>query len=125
MSFNSFIFTHCVLLLSGIKFIVGWLGASQAVVADAVHSLSDMFTDFAVIFGIKYWSAPPDRDHPYGHQRIEAIVTLAIGLILVFVALGIGYNSIISIDHVHEQKTNWIAIIGPALSIFAKEILYQ
>ncbi len=113
------------LLLSGIKFIVGYLGASHAVIADAVHSLSDMFTDFAVILGIKYWSAPPDENHPYGHQRIEAIVTIAIGLILVFVAFGIGYNAIITIDKVHEHATTWIAIIGPVLSILIKEILYQ
>ena len=113
------------LILSGIKFIVGYLGASQAVVADAVHSLSDMFTDFAVILGIKYWSAPPDQDHPYGHKRIEAIVTIAIGLILIFVAFGIGYNAIVTIDKAHEHDTTWIAIIGPALSILLKEILYQ
>jgi len=58
------------LFLAVLKFTVGFLGNSQAVIADAVHSLSDMGTDLAVIFGVKYWSAPADEDHPYGHWRI-------------------------------------------------------
>jgi divalent metal cation (Fe/Co/Zn/Cd) transporter len=50
--------------LAALKFIVGFAGASQAVIADAVHSLSDMATDFSVILGVRYWTAPPDEDHP-------------------------------------------------------------
>ena len=89
------------LLLSAIKFVVGILGASQAVVADAVHSLSDMSTDFAVIFGVRYWSAPPDEEHPYGHGRIEALVTTFIGAALAAVALGIGYKALATLRDPH------------------------
>ncbi len=108
-----------------VKFIVGFLGASQAVIADAVHSLSDMFTDFAVILGVKFWSAPPDEDHPYGHQRIEALITIVIGLAIAIVALGLAYKSLFTISAINIKQTGWIAILGPALSIVFKEIMYR
>ena len=111
--------------LAVVKFIVGFLGASQAVIADAVHSLSDMFTDFAVILGVKFWSAPPDEDHPYGHRRIEALITIVIGLAIAIVALGLAYKSLFTISAIHIKQTGWIAILGPALSIVFKEIMYR
>ncbi|TFG90562.1 MAG: cation transporter, partial [Syntrophobacterales bacterium] len=111
--------------LAALKFIVGFLGASQAVIADAVHSLSDMVTDFSVVLGVRYWSAPPDEDHPYGHRKIEAIITVLIGAALVIVALGLGYKALSSIREVHIRQTAWIAITGPVLSIILKEILYR
>lgn len=111
--------------LAGIKFLVGFLGASQAVIADAVHSLSDMTTDIAVLLGVRFWSAPPDKEHPYGHQRIEALVTMAIGLALVSVAVGLVYNSLATIHDDHIQEIGWVAVVGPILSILGKEALYQ
>ena len=112
-------------ILAAIKFIVGILGHSQAVVADAVHSISDMVTDIAVLVGVKYWSAPPDKDHPYGHWRIETIITGFIGLGLAAVAVGIGYNAIETLkDHCIETP-KWIAIIGALVSIIVKELLYH
>ncbi|MBW2673380.1 MAG: cation transporter [Deltaproteobacteria bacterium] len=111
--------------LAALKFIVGFVGASQAVIADAVHSLSDTVTDILVILGVRYWSAPPDEDHPYGHRKIEAIITVSIGASLAIVALGLGYNALSTIRGVHIRQTAWIAIIGPVLSIILKEILYH
>ncbi|MCP5102396.1 MAG: cation transporter [bacterium] len=113
------------LALSALKFVVGYLGASQAVIADAVHSLSDTATDFAVIFGVKFWSAPPDENHPYGHRRIEAMVTIAIGLSLTAVAAGIVFKALTSMRGAHIGQTGWVAILGPLLSIFFKEILFR
>ncbi|MFC1850346.1 cation diffusion facilitator family transporter [candidate division CSSED10-310 bacterium] len=112
-------------MLSALKFVFGILGSSQAVIADAVHSLSDMSTDFAIIFGVKLWSAPADEDHPYGHKRIESIVTAAIGIFLVSVALGIGYNALITIRDHPTGRTTWIAFYGAFISIIAKEALYR
>jgi len=112
-------------LLAGVKFTVGLLGASQAVIADAVHSLSDMATDVSVILGVRYWSAPPDDDHPYGHRKIEAIITVLIGLALLSVALGLGYKALCTIAQPHVRKTTWIALTGPVLSIILKEIMYR
>ena len=112
-------------VLSAIKFVVGYIGGSHAVIADAVHSLSDLATDFAVIVGVRFWSAPPDQDHHYGHYRIEALITALIGIILGFVAIGIGYSSVVTIKEFHFGKTAWIAVIGPLASIFIKEVLYH
>jgi cation diffusion facilitator family transporter len=113
------------LILAALKFLVGALGKSQAVIADAVHSLSDMVTDFAVLFGVKFWTAPPDEDHPYGHRRIESIITTAIGIGLVVVAVGISYNALISIRKTHLGQAGWVALTGPALSVVLKEMLFR
>ncbi|MDZ7859658.1 MAG: cation diffusion facilitator family transporter [Candidatus Krumholzibacteriota bacterium] len=113
------------LFLAFIKFLFGFIGASHAVIADAVHSISDLSTDLAVLLGVKYWSAPPDKNHPYGHRRIETLITLAIGIILAFIAVGLGYNSLTSVREIHREQTSWIAVIGPLLSIVFKEILYR
>ncbi len=112
-------------LLATVKFIVGFIGSSQAVIADAVHSLSDMATDFAVIFGVKFWSAPPDENHPYGHHRIEALVTTAIGLSLALVAVFLAYNAITNLRIKDPVQTGVIAVWGPILSIILKEWLYR
>lgn len=113
------------LFLAALKFTVGFLGFSQAVIADAVHSLSDMATDLAVILGVKFWSAPADEDHPYGHGRIETIVTTVIGLSLVMVAFGIGYNALTTIRDADLRQPGWIALVGVVLSIVLKEGLYH
>ncbi len=113
------------LLLSGIKLALGLVAASQALVADAVHSLSDISTDLAVLVGVRFWSAPPDKDHPYGHQRIEALVTVAIGLSLAVVAIGIGYNALVSIGGEPGAQPGWLALVGALLSIVFKEALYR
>jgi cation diffusion facilitator family transporter len=113
------------LILAGVKFLAGFLGSSQAVIADAVHTLSDTTTDIAVLAGSLFWAAPPDKEHPYGHLRIEALVTVVIGLVLVSVAAGLAYTSIASIHSGHSGGTGIVAAIGPALSIVCKELLYR
>ena len=82
------------LFLTFLKAAGGILFRSQALLADAVHSLSDLATDLAVIFGVKYWSAPPDETHPYGHGRIETLVSAFIGLALVVVAVGLTCDAV-------------------------------
>ena len=114
------------LLLSGAKFALGILGHSQAVVADAVHSLSDMLTDVLVLFGIKIWSAPADEQHPYGHQRIETIVTLLISFLLALVAFEIGWGAIQRLGSGPSSQPPLVfAVLGPLVSIIAKEILFR
>jgi cation diffusion facilitator family transporter len=113
------------LLLSITKFALGILGNSQAVIADAVHSLSDMATDFAILFGVKYWSAPADEDHPYGHHRIETLITLVIGIALVLISSGLFYNAIKTVRIIDLKQPKWIAIIGPLVSLIIKEILFR
>lgn len=111
--------------LSMLKFFAGWLGHSQAVIADAFHSLSDLVTDFAVLLGLRFWSAPPDENHPYGHQRIETLVTTIIGVLLFAVGIGIGYNALATVRDSHVQPPGRIAMIGAFVSIVFKEVLYR
>lgn len=108
-----------------LKFIVGSLGRSQAVVADAVHSLSDLGTDFAILLGVKYWTAPADGDHPYGHRRIEALITTLIGVILAGAAIQICLDAMQSIREPHLSAPGWIALIGPLISIILKEGIFR
>ena len=113
------------ILISGLKLTVGIIGASQAVVADAVHSISDIVTDVAVLVGVKYWSPPPDEGHPYGHRRIEAIVTVGIGAALGGAGLLIGYEGISTVRNEHIRQPAMIALWGALASIVTKEILYR
>jgi cation diffusion facilitator family transporter len=113
------------IFISALKFVVGILGSSQAVVADAVHSLSDMITDIAILVGVRFWSSPPDECHPYGHRRIETIVTIGIALALAGAAIGIGYRGLATMNSDDIEKPGWIAFVGAMISIVIKEILYR
>jgi len=113
------------ILLSITKFLIGYFGNSQAVVADALHSFSDTSSDLVILFGVKYWTAPPDDSHPYGHQKIESFVSIIIGFILLVVAGVIEYNGLISLQEKSQYQLSWIVIIGPLISIIIKEILFR
>lgn len=112
-------------LLSAFKLLAGWLGHSQALVADAVHSLSDTTTDLAVIIGSYYWARPPDTDHPYGHHRVETLVTLFIGFVLVAAGLAVGWEAIHDLQQDRSQTPGSIALVVAAASIICKEALYR
>lgn len=113
------------IVLSVIKLVIGIAGHSQAVVADALHSFSDTSSDLVILFGVKYWTAPPDEDHPYGHQKIESFVSIVIGLILIIVACSIGYSGVISFLNPQPSQITWIVVIGPLMSMIVKEILFK
>ena len=114
------------IVLMAAKFGVGLAVGSQSCVADAVHSLSDFITDLAVLVGVRFWSAPADSGHPHGHQRIEALITLAIGVRLGISAVGMISNAIKTIGVSGEGMSPSWWLLGVALiSIFLKEMLYQ
>ncbi|MFA5087721.1 MAG: cation diffusion facilitator family transporter [Candidatus Omnitrophota bacterium] len=113
------------LALFGIKFSWGVLGFSQALVADAFHSLSDLSTDIAVLLGVQFWSKPADEDHPYGHKRIETMITAFIGFALLAVAMNIGYKALMSVRDADIKQPGWIAFAGALVSVVVKEILYR
>jgi len=114
------------LLLGVAKIFVGWLAHSQALVADGVHSLSDLATDFLVLYAAKHSHRAADEDHPYGHGRIETLATVALGILLISVALGIGYDAITRLNS-PDQLLNpgWFALVVASISVFAKEAIYQ
>jgi cation diffusion facilitator family transporter len=111
--------------LSLAKFILGFVGHSQAVIADAVHSLSDLSTDIAVIFGSEYWLKPPDEGHPYGHKRIEAIVVTFIGIVLFTAGAGLGYRALISVREAQLRQPGIIAFLAALAFVVIKEVLYR
>lgn len=113
------------ILLAGLKFVLGVVGHSQALVADAAHSLSDLGTDLALLLGVRYWTAPADDDHAYGHYRIETLVSAAIGLFLAAAAAGIGYRALTTIHEAVSATPGWVAFAGAAISIVLKELLYR
>ncbi len=112
-------------ILAAAKLAAGIAGSSQAVVADAVHSLTDCTTDVAIILGSHYWSKPPDSCHPYGHERIETLVTLFIGIVLLIAGIGIGWDALGSLRGEAKSPPGWIAFLAAALSVVAKEIAYH
>lgn len=115
----------CNLGLAAVKAAAGVLGHSHAVLADAVHSLSDLATDIAIILGVKFWSAPADENHPHGHGRIETLVTVVIGLTLAAVAVGMGVRAITGLQRGVETPPTAIALAAAVLSIVVKEALYR
>jgi cation diffusion facilitator family transporter len=113
------------LFLAAIKFIAGIYGRSQALVADAIHSLTDLTTDIAVIAGSHYWSRPPDENHPYGHRRLETLVTVFIGVVLIAAGIGIGWKAISALQEKHAAPPGWIAVFAALASIVCKESIYR
>ena len=112
-------------LLSAVKGLAGLIGGSQAVVADALHSLSDLGTDLALLIGVRYWSAPPDDCHPHGHGRIETMVSACIGLSLALAAVGIGYMALADLQGDRATTPRWGAFVAALVSIVVKEWLYR
>lgn len=111
--------------LSFIKVIVGMLWHSQALVADGIHSLSDLLSDVLVWYGGRYAARAPDPEHPYGYGRYETLVTLALGLLLLAVAVGIGWNAIqrlLAPDQLLRPELP--TLVAALVSIIAKEWLY-
>ena len=113
------------LAISGVKFAGGLAFSSQALLADAAHSLSDLVTDFAIVLGVKFWVSPADDGHPYGHGKIEAVVTAFIGLMVAGVAVEICWKGISSLLHGELAVPGSMAFLVAVLSVVAKEGLYR
>ena len=112
-------------LLALAKMAGGICASSQALVADAVHSLSDLFTDAAIIVGVKYWVMPADKEHPYGHGKIEGAVTALIGVTVAVVAVEIAWDGVKTLVW-GEPKVPGLAACCVALaSVAVKEVLYR
>ena len=118
------------LFLTGLKFAAGILGHSSVIIADAVHSLSDLVTDTAILLGMRFWSLPADQNHPYGHAKIETLVTLFIGAALAAVGLGLLYGAVDSLISIFTKSTvpvppTWLPLTAALVSIIVKEWLYR
>lgn len=108
-----------------VKFVAGVMGNSQALIADAVHSVSDFFTDAVVLLGLRYGRKPPDADHHFGHARIETLASAVVGISLIGVAFYLGYRSVMNIYLHVDTRPTYLALAGAAISIAVKETLYH
>jgi cation diffusion facilitator family transporter len=114
------------LLLGVAKIIVGYTGSSQALIADGIHSLSDLVTDGMVLIAVKHGSRAADEEHPYGHGRIETLATVILGIALVVVALGIAWDAVhrlLNPDLLFHP--GWMALVVATISIVSKEAIYH
>lgn len=112
--------------LAILKIIFGVIGHSQALIADGIHSFSDLLTDSLVYAATRMGGQHPDKEHPYGHRRIETIGAIIISLVLVAVAVGIVYETLIQIiRHVAVERPTWPTIVVAIISIFANEALFR
>ncbi len=112
-------------LLTALKFAAGIVGMSHALVADAIHSMSDTISDLVIIIGSYYWAKPADEEHPYGHHRIETIVTMFVGGMLFLVGLGIIRQAFISMQGGKIARPGEVAAWVAVVSIVVKELLYR
>ena len=108
-----------------VKLFGGIFGRSQALIADAVHSLSDVIVAILVIVGLKVSSAPPDDDHHWGHGNIEFIVSAIIGMLLVCTAIAITVVSLLSIIQGDIYNPSIMAVWAAAISVVANEIMFR
>lgn len=111
------------------KFIAGFVGHSPAMIADAVHSLSDFVTDIIVLVFVSVSAKPQDRSHDYGHGKFETIATLFIGLALIAAAIGIIVSGVMALidwaGGADLKAPGLLALWAALLSIVVKEVLYQ
>jgi cation diffusion facilitator family transporter len=111
-------------LLAAIKWTAGYFGNSYALIADAIESTTDIFSSALVLFGIKYSSKPADENHPYGHGRIEPLITFIVVGFLIISATIIAKQAIINIGTPHELPKAYTLIILAGIIIW-KEISYR
>lgn len=113
------------ILLAGLKISVGFFSKSQALIADGIHSLSDLITDVVILIGVREWTRPADKEHPYGHGRIETLTNIFIGIVLAGVAFVLGRNALLSFTKETPRVLGWPAFGAAIISIIVKEILFR
>ena len=112
--------------LGTLKITVGWISHSPALIADGFHSLSDLLTDFGVVFFSRLAQGAPDEDHPYGHHRYETLGTVILGTSLVVVASAIAWDNILSIIYgTHAPQASLLAVLIAIISIVGKEWVFR
>lgn len=116
-------------VLMAVKLVFGYWGHSDALVADGYHSLSDFATDFIILIFVGWAYKRADKDHPYGHGKIETFATMVIGLILLVVAFGIGLEGVVTVvdffkGDVLPKPNLWVLIVA-FLSIVSKEWVFR
>ena len=115
------------LILSLLKLLAGIIAHSGAMISDAVHSASDVFSSFIVIIGVRISAKESDKEHPYGHERLECVAAIVLATILAVTGIGIGYaavKKIIGGNYDELQIPGMLALIAAAISIVVKEAMF-
>lgn len=115
------------LILSVFKLMAGIVAHSNAMISDAVHSASDVFSTVVVIIGIRLASKGADKEHPYGHERMECVAAIILAMILFMTGLGIGmeaFKNILSGNYGNLQVPGILALVAAAISIVSKEAMF-
>ena len=110
------------------KLLAGVIAHSTAMVTDAIHSASDVFSTIVVIVGVKISSKASDKDHPYGHERLECVASIVLATILAVTGLGLGYTAVGKIaggNYSQLAVPGMLALIAAVVSIVVKEAMYQ
>ena len=114
-------------LLSIFKLVAGLLGHSNAMISDAIHSASDVFSTIIVIIGVRLSSKDSDREHPYGHERLECVAAIILSIILFMTGLGIGIQALSDIlqgNYSGLTTPGMLALVAAIISILTKEAMY-
>lgn len=123
----SFLSIIANVLLSVFKLFAGFFAHSGAMISDAVHSASDVFSTFVVIIGIKIAGKDSDKEHPYGHERMECVAAIVLATILCITGLGIGYSAgrtILSGKYDELVIPGALALLAALISIIVKEAMF-
>ena len=114
-------------LLSLLKLLAGIIAHSSAMVSDAIHSASDVFSTFVVMIGIRLAAKKPDKEHPYGHERLECVAAIVLAMVLLMTGLAIGggaLKNIIQGNYNNLKEPGILALVAAIVSIIMKEGMY-
>lgn len=114
-------------ILSLFKLVAGVVAHSGAMISDAIHSASDVFSTFVVMIGIKMSGRESDKEHPYGHERMECVAAIVLATILAITGMGIGYSAVVNVmsgDYSHIKVPGMLALVAALLSIAVKEGMF-
>ena len=115
------------IILAVFKLLAGVIGHSAAMLSDAVHSFSDVFSTFIVLIGAKVSGKPADEGHPYGHERFESVAAIILAVVLAATGLGIGWSAVNSIRtgaYAESTAPGVVALVAAVVSIALKEAMY-
>lgn len=115
------------LALSILKLLAGLIAHSNAMISDAIHSASDVFSTFVVMIGVKLSSKQADKEHPYGHERMECVAAIVLAMVLFITGLAIGMEAIQTIfsgNYKNIQVPGLLALLAAIISIVVKEAMY-
>ena len=123
----SFVTIVVNILLSFMKLLAGVFAHSNAMISDSIHSASDVFSTMIVVIGIKLSSKQPDKEHPYGHERMECVAAIVLSMVLFMTGLGIGVEALTDVlkgEYSHLQVPGMLALAAAVISIVSKEAMY-